>query len=657
MLIALFILLFSSLTILSINLLKNASDQFNNFRLENAHSLARTLSKGSLDALVTQDYELLEGFVNSSIPHHYGAFAQLTRPNGQVIVSTDLDLTAKKIIVPDFDTVEFFKNSSYKDRPIIEVIHDINIGETHFAHAHIAYYTDKGDFNYFAQAKSIIFSLAFVLIFILTGTYFIISKLRNPIQVLIRIIERISYHNKIDLPSDMYKRNDEVGTLARSFDRVFSELLSVTEEVQDAKEHLEARVERRTSQLEEKNIELDFQKIRISAIMDNAGDSIITVNKEGIIKSFNISALKLFGYEPDEIKNKNIRALTPPLFYKKYHIFFKEHFKSTPEESVKVESHDAYAKRKDGSVFPIDLKINYIHLQDESLFIGIVRDITFEKQAKEKLLKTKEVLEEKVEDRTKELHESNQKLLVARDKALDASKFKSQFISNISHELRTPLHAITAYENLLSTSELTEKQTKYCHNIKTGSDKLLEIITDILDFSSFESEQIDIEELIFSIKDLLQTTCDETQAIIKDSNIKFSCFIDNNLPPNMYTDPELVKQVIHHLVSNAIKYTDTGSIQIQASLIPPEKDKNNLPFVKVKIIDSGIGIEASEFDKIFDAFYQVDGSATRAHGGTGLGLTMSKKIIESMGGEILLESEVDVGSKFSIFIPIKTEKQ
>ena len=260
MLAALFILLVSTLAILSSSLLQNASNQFDEFRLNNALSLARTLSEGSLDALITEDYELLERFVQSSLPSHHGAYATLSRPNGQVLSSTDLDLIGKSISTPKTLDTFVSRTLHYKNRPVIEVVYKSIIGHKHLANAHIGFYTDKGSFNYLAQAKNIIIYLIIVLIFILLGTYVIVSRIRIPLLGLINSVENTSHSNPISLPQKMYWRNDEVGVLARAFDRVFNLLSTANKEVQNARDNLELRVEKRTQELAEKNQELSAEK-------------------------------------------------------------------------------------------------------------------------------------------------------------------------------------------------------------------------------------------------------------------------------------------------------------------------------------------------------------------------------------------------------------
>lgn len=649
MLAALFALLVSALAILSVSLLKNASTQFNEFRLQHVQSMARTLAEGSLDALVTEDYELLERFVRSSLPHHYGAYAYLTRPNGQILSSTDLNLIAKIVTPPKIEQSELSRSLEYKNRSITEVIYKAYIGKKHLANAHVAYYNDQGGFTYFGQAKQIIFALITMLLVILTGTYFIVSRIRNPILNLINTIVNISYDNPIHLPQKLFWRNDEVGALARTFDDVFTQLSVANREIKDSHSNLETKVQERTKQLSDKKIEIEIAQERINAIMDNAGDSIISINDKGIIESFNLAAQNLFGYSVDEIKGKNVKILMPEPYCSKHDSYLNKYIETGTAQIVDKGAREVIGKRKDGSEFPMELIVNHIALHDESVFVGIVRDITLQKEAKEYLLHTNELLEEKVKQRTVELNKSNEELTVTRDAALDASNIKSEFLSTISHELRTPLHAISGYQSLLSSLELNEQQEKYCEKIGEGATNLLNIITEILDFSAYESGALTVNNESLSLKDILNDVHKMFDKIIKQKGIKFSYNIDDNIPNSIYSDSKRLRQVLVILISNAVKFTTKGSISVN---VIPIKEINSTTSINISVTDTGIGIDDSEQKHIFTPFYQVDGSVTRTYGGTGIGLALAKKISELLGGNLSFESQPDIGSTFTLRLPI-----
>lgn len=536
MLLALIFLIVSAIAILSVSLLKNAANQFDDFRLTNAQSLAYTLAEGSLDALITEDYELLERFVSSALPAHHGAYASLIRPDGKILTSTNLNLIAEQTNPITIAGNQTHRIHTYLERAVIEVIYKAKIGNKHLANAHIAYYIDKGNFSYLGQAKNIIFALILLLAVISLGTYIIVSRIKTPVLNLIDTVVNISNDKPIHISPKIYKRSDEVGSLARVFEDVFSRLSSANKKVRDSKDNLEIRVAERTQPLADKNNELD--------------------------------------------------------------------------------------------------------------------------QAKESLLRSNELLEDKVKDRTLELKNINDELVQTRDAALDASNIKSEFLSTISHELRTPLHAISGYESLLKMTKLDEKQTEYCKKISQGSQNLLEIITDILDFSAFESGEIKIESKTFSLVDTITDICDMYKQTAIQKGLKVSCHIAEDIPSTIYTDPKRLRQTIVNLVSNAIKFTDNGSIEIKATLSSETENKKiSAPYLKISVSDTGIGIKESEYQRIFTSFYQVDGSITRSYGGTGLGLAMSEKVMSLMGGDISISSKLGEGSTFTLSLPLVTEER
>lgn len=649
MLVALFILLVSALAILSVSLLNNAANQFDGFRLQHAQSMARTLAEGSLDALVTEDYELLERFVKSSLPAHYGAYTYLTRPNGQILSSTDLSLIAKSIIPPKIENNKLSRTLEYKNRPVTEVVYKATIGEQHLANAHVAYYNDQGGFTYFGQAKEIIFALLFILLVILIGTYFIVSRIRTPVLNLINTVINTSHENPIHLPQKLFCRNDEVGTLARTFDDVFTQLSAANKEIKRSYDSLETKVQQRTKQLSDKKIEIEIAQERINAIMDNAGDSIISINSKGIIESFNLAAQNLFGYSINEVQGQNIKILMPEPFSSTHDSYINKYLETGTPQIVGKGAREVIGKRKDGSEFPMELIVNQTSLYNENVFIGIVRDITIEKEAKEYLLHTNELLEEKVRQRTLELKESNKELITTRDAALTASNIKSEFLSTISHELRTPLHSISGYQSLLSCQDLSDEQIKYCDKIGDGANNLLDIITEILDFSSYESGRLEVNNKLFSLEDSLISINKTFNKKAEQKGIKFSYHIEENISDSIYSDSKRLKQILVTFISNAIKFTSKGSVIINVTQI---EEENSVPSINFSVTDTGIGIEDSEQNNIFNPFYQVDGSITRAYGGTGIGLALAKKISELLGGNIFFDSHTGQGSTFTFRLPL-----
>jgi PAS domain S-box-containing protein len=313
-------------------------------------------------------------------------------------------------------------------------------------------------------------------------------------------------------------------------------------------------------------------------------------------------------------------------------------------------------RRTDGEIRWIQLSMNPVCDDSGVTHIGAIEDITTRKQAEDKLKLSAENLHlahEAQENNATRLVQLVNELEEAKTRAEAATKSKTEFLANISHEIRTPMTAILGYADLILEQHVSDTTLREpLQTIKRNGEFLLQIINDILDVSKIEAGKLDLEKLRCSPFQAISEVQALMQVRAEEQNLTLAVEYDGPIPETIETDPTRLRQILINLVSNAIKFTAGGSVKIMTRLVQNDKGKNasDSVFLAVEVTDSGIGMTPEQIGRLFQPFTQADTSTTRKFGGTGLGLTITKRLAEMLGGNITAESEVGKGSTFRVII-------
>jgi PAS domain S-box-containing protein len=361
------------------------------------------------------------------------------------------------------------------------------------------------------------------------------------------------------------------------------------------------------------------QAQQLSTVIDNVIDGIITIDQFGTIESFNLSAVKIFGYHEEAVLGQNVKMLMPEPYHDE-HDGYLHNYNVTGVKKLIGIGRTVRGRRKDGSIFPMELGVNELEIDNVRQFVVITRDIT-------------------------ERHNAETALTKAKLTAEQANLAKSEFLANMSHEVRTPMNGVLGMLGLLLHSKLTEEQRHRASLAKSSAESLLSIINEILDFSKIEADKLELEILEFNLKDMLGEFIESMALTAQSKGLELILDTSSIDYPVVKSDPGRIRQILTNIVGNAIKFTETGEVVVSVSITPSSAEVGTLK-MDCRVTDTGIGIPEDKRNNLFDSFSQVDASTTRKYGGTGLGLTITKKLCELMGGDIQMSSNPSGGSCF-----------
>jgi PAS domain S-box-containing protein len=374
---------------------------------------------------------------------------------------------------------------------------------------------------------------------------------------------------------------------------------------------------------------------RYRELFENANDVILLHDLKGKILAVNRAAEHLTGYLRGEVLGKSFDELVVPKARGRLLDIIRAHLGGSNSQHEELP-----VLTRTGVVRFLEVSLRVIYRRGRPALVqSIARDVTERKHAEQTLLESARALQQK-----------NEELSTALRLAREATQLKEQFLANTSHELRTPMNGIMGMISLLKSTELTADQREYADAVSQCSNDLLTIINDLLDLSQIDAGRLAITRARFDVHESLKAVVKllRLRATAKDLRLSFE--IDPRVPAVIYGDSVRFRQILTNLIANAVKFTSAGGVHIRLLMLD---DRN---FVRCEVIDSGIGVEESVRERIFEAFFQADGTTRRRFGGTGLGLAICKQLVNIMGGKIgTFNNKPSSGATFWFEIPVYLE--
>lgn len=372
-----------------------------------------------------------------------------------------------------------------------------------------------------------------------------------------------------------------------------------------------------------------LSEMQFRQVVDSAPNGLLMIDPHGTIMMVNKQVEAMFGYSREELLGNRVEMLMPERFRSNHSTYRRGYFSGPTSRAMGV-GRDLPGLRRDGSEFPVEIGLNPIDTPQGRLALASIVDISGRKRMEDALAKAAEDLEEK-----------NRELSKTRDMALRAGQAKTDFLATMSHEIRTPMNGVLGMTTLLLDTTLTAEQRDYLQTLRSSSESLLRIINDILDFSKIEAGKFTIEHIPFDLRLTIEDTLDILAPTAQGRQLELVGLIDAQTPRTVVGDPGRIRQILTNLVGNAIKFTEHGEVLIQ--VLQTDEDPGSV-VLRFEVIDTGIGLSPEAQAKMFQAFTQADSSTARKYGGTGLGLTICKRLVELMGGTIGLQSFAGQGT-------------
>ena len=364
----------------------------------------------------------------------------------------------------------------------------------------------------------------------------------------------------------------------------------------------------------------DHALTQLASIVQTSEDAIVGEDLAGTVTSWNSGAERVFGYGLGEIRGKRAAVLVPPERRQEVQSILDR-----IGRGERVEHFETVRVRKDGSLVPVSLSLSVTRdgAGRMSGFSWIARDVSVQAAVRVAM-----------ED--------------ARAAAERSARARSQFLANMSHEIRTPMNAVLGLTELLLDTELTAEQRRSLAMVQSSGETLLALLNDVLDFSKIDAEHLELEDIPYDLRHVIESTASLLAVRARAKKIELIADVAADVPQTVRGDPTRLRQVLTNLIGNALKFTEQGEVVVAAA---PSGQRDGRTLVAFAVRDTGIGIPESHLGAIFEEFTQADASMTRRYGGTGLGLTIARRLVAAMGGELSVTSVVGRGSEFAFSIP------
>ncbi|WP_271409122.1 response regulator [Pseudomonas sp. Q1-7] len=367
---------------------------------------------------------------------------------------------------------------------------------------------------------------------------------------------------------------------------------------------------------------------RFRLVVEASPNAIVLVDTEGRIAMVNRQAEQLFGYSRQELLDSPVEMLLPEA-QREVHVGMREGFQRKPEQRRMGSNRELFGQHRDGRMIPLEVGLSPLRAGRDLLVQAVIIDISERKEA-----------EQRLRDQAEQL--------------MLANRYKSEFLANMSHELRTPLNSILILSDQLRQNmvgNLTEKQTRHADIVHRAGSDLLQLINDVLDLAKVEAGRMQLKLEPLNVQDMLAELDGSLRPMAEIKGLRLSTHVQAGVPRVIHSDRVRLHQILRNLLSNALKFTEQGEVELSVEL-DPAAATDEREVLRFAVRDTGIGIPEEQHERIFQAFQQIDGSTSRRFGGTGLGLAITRQLVLALDGDISLESVPGRGSRFIVRLPV-----